>query len=253
MGLWSQGPKGYCARIEAMGDPWIVLQHVAWEGPGLIASEARERGLFIDVRRLDQGDSIPNPDRVKGLVVMGGPMGVYETDKYPYLAEECGLIRELAHRNRPVLGVCLGAQLLASSLGAKVFPGRQAEVGYGTVVLTPEGKQDSLFESVEDPVPVFHWHGDTFDLPEGAVLLASSREYPHQAFRFGGCAYGLQFHIEPDFETWSSWREQLPSRLAGDDDPRRSRIEQVGRGVITRFFDAALSQGSSLHRVESGQ
>jgi len=236
--------------ISTRRQSWIVLQHVAWEGPGLIAFEARERGLFLDVRRLDQGDSIPNPDRVE---VMGGPMGVYETDKNPHLAEECRLIRELAHRNRPVLGVCLGAQLLASSLGAKVYPGRQAEVGYGTVELTPEGKQDSLFQSVEGPVPVFHRHGDMFDLPEGAVLLASSKEYSHQAFRFGGCAYGLQFHVEPDSETWSSWREQLPSQLAGDDDPRRSRIEQVGRGVIARFFDAAPSQGSSLHRVESGQ
>ena len=236
-----------------MGVPWIVLQHVAWEGPGLIAFEARERRLFLDVRRLDQGDGIPNPDQVEGLVVMGGPMGAYETDKYPYLAQECRLIRELAHRNRPVLGVCLGAQLLASSLGAKIYPGQQAEVGYGSVELTPEGKQDSLFESVEDPVPVFHWHGDTFDLPEGAVLLASNKQYRHQAFRFGSCAYGLQFHVEPDSETWSGWQKQLPSQLAGDDDPRRSRVEQVGRGVIARFFDAALSQGISLHRAEWGQ
>jgi GMP synthase-like glutamine amidotransferase len=104
-----------------------------------------------------------------------------------------------------------------------------------------------------DKAAIAEWHGDTFDLPEGAVLLASSKEYPHQAFRFGSCAYGLQFHVEPDSETWSGWRKQLPSQLAGDDDPRRSRIEQVGRGVIARFFDAAPSQGSSLHRVESGQ
>ena len=87
-----------------------------------------------------------------------------------------------------MLGVCLGAQLLASSLGAQVYPGQQAEVGYGTVELTPEGKQDSLFESVAGPVPVFHWHGDTFDLPEGAALLASIKQYWHQAFRFGSSA-----------------------------------------------------------------
>lgn len=105
--------------------------------PRADAFEARERGLSLDVRRLDQGDSIPNPDRVEGLVVMGGPMSAYETDKYPYLAEECRLIRELAHRNRPVLGVCIGTQLLALSLGAKVYPGQQSEVGYGSV----EGKR----------------------------------------------------------------------------------------------------------------
>jgi GMP synthase-like glutamine amidotransferase len=232
---------------------WIVLQHVAWEGPGLIALEAKSRGLSLDVRRLDRGDSIPNPDHLAGLVVMGGPMGVYETGKYPFLSEECRLIAELARRNRPVLGVCLGAQLLASALGANVYPGQQAEVGFGSVELTPEGKQDPLFESIEGSVPVFHWHGDTFDLPNGAVLLASSKEYPHQAFRFGSCAYGLQFHIEADSETWSNWHEHLPKQLAGEDDLRRNRVAVLGRQMIARFFNIAFSPGISLHHAGKGQ
>jgi len=225
---------------------WIVLQHVAWEGPGLIASEAKARGLCLEIRRLDQGDSIPDSDRVDGLVVMGGPMGAYETDKFPFSAEECRLIAGLARRNRPVLGVCLGAQLLASALGANVYPGQQAEVGFGSVDLTAEGKQDFLFESLEGPVTVFHWHGDTFDLPAGAVLLASSKQYLHQAFRFGSRAYGLQLHIEPESETWSSWREHLPKQLIGEDAPRRIQIAEVGRKIIARFFDTVLSQGISV-------
>jgi GMP synthase-like glutamine amidotransferase len=226
-----------------MGQSWIVLQHAAWEGPGLIAVEAKARGLCLDVRRLDQGASIPDSDQVNGLVVMGGPMGAYETDKYPFLTEECRLLGELAHRNCPMLGICLGSQLLAKALGADVFPGHGPEIDFGFVELTQAGIQDPLFATVGSSIPVFHRHGDTFDLPAGAVLLASSKQYLHQAFRFGSRAYGLQFHVEPDSETWSSWREQLPNQLGGVDDPRQSRVEQVGRGVISRFFDATLSQG----------
>ena len=141
---------------------------------------------------------MPEPNEVEGLVVMGGPMGVYETDKYPFLAHECRLIAELIRRERPVLGVCLGAQLLARALGARVFPGHGPEIGFGSVELTKEGKEDPLFGPSGPSFPVFHWHGDTFELPEGATLLASSTQYPHQAFRFGDYAYALQFHIEPD-------------------------------------------------------
>ena len=102
-----------------MGRHWIFLQHVAWEGPGLIALEAEARGLSVDVRRLDRGNSIPDSGCVDGLVVMGGPMGAYDLDTYPLLAQECRLMREIVWLDRPVLGVCLGAQLLASALGAK--------------------------------------------------------------------------------------------------------------------------------------
>src|SRR5208282_569368 len=134
-------------------------------------------------------------------------MGVYETGKYGFLESECKLIRELVARGRPVLGVCLGAQLLASALGARVFPGHKPEIGFGSVQLTRAGNDDPLMGRAGPAVPVFHWHGDTFDLPQGATLLASSRDYPHQAFRFGNCAYGLQFHLEPDSGVWSAWQE----------------------------------------------
>jgi GMP synthase (glutamine-hydrolysing) len=184
---------------------------------------------------------------------MGGPMGAYETDKYPFLTEECRLLRELAHRNCPVLGICLGSQLLAKALGADVFPGHGPEIGFGFVELTRAGKQDPLFATVGSSIPVFHWHGDTFDLPEGAVLLASNKEYAQQAFRFGSCAYGLQFHVEPDTETWSGWHEQLPKQLAGEDDRRQNRVAVLGRQLIARFFDIATSPGISLHHAGKGQ
>jgi len=219
---------------------WVILQHVAWEGPALIAAEAEARVLGTSIRRMDLGAGVPEPDDVAGLVVMGGPMGAYETDQYPFLVAECHLMAELVRRGRPVLGVCLGAQLLAQALGAKVFAGHGPEIGFGTVQLTAAGRKDSLFTPVGPSLPVFHWHGDTFDLPEGATLLASSPEYPHQAFRFGACVYGLQFHVEPNSDTWTAWRDHLPADLPEPSKRERDALEDVGRGVTSRFFDIAL-------------
>lgn len=225
---------------------WVVLEHVAWEGPGLIAAEARAHGFALDLRRLDLGASVPEPDDVTGLIVMGGPMGVYEAGKYPFLADECRLIAALVERRYPVLGVCLGAQLLASALGAKVFPGHGEKIGFGSVDLTPAGKQDRGLGPVGPSLPVFHWHGDTFDLPEGATLLASSAAYRHQAFRIGSCAYGLQFHLEPDAETWAAWQGHLPSSLAVRSTDEQRGVARAGRSVVRRFFDLALAEASAL-------
>jgi GMP synthase-like glutamine amidotransferase len=232
----------------SMTGPWTILQHVQWEGPVLIASEAQRRGVHADIRRLDLGAGFPRSDEVGGLVVMGGPMGAYEAEKHPFLAAECDLIAELVGQDRPVLGVCLGAQLLARALGAKVFRGHGPEIGFGFVELTTAGKRDPLFRSSGPSVPVFHWHGDTFDLPEGSTLLASSTEYPHQAFRFGRCAYGLQFHIEPDSDTWSAWRAHLPLDLTERAEQRRYAVEQVGRSILARFLDVALGRGLGIER-----
>jgi len=223
-----------------MTRPWTILQHAAWEGPGFIAAEAEAHGLRTDIRRLDLEASVPDPDEVGGLVVMGGPMGAYETDKHSFLGEECNLIAELARRNRPVLGVCLGAQLLAKALGARVFPGHVSEIGFGSVRLSRQGESDPILGPAGPVIPVFHWHGDTFDLPEGATLLASSTEYAHQAFRFGSCVYGMQFHVEPDSDVWLAWHEHLPPCLIEGTEQARLVIERAGKDLIARFFDLAL-------------
>jgi GMP synthase (glutamine-hydrolysing) len=218
---------------------WAILQHVAWEGPGLIASVARARGLPVETHRLDLNSTVPKLEDVSGLIVMGGPMGAYETEKYPFLAQECSLISEMVRRGRPVLGVCLGAQLLAKSLGARVFPGPASEIGFGSVRLAPAASADPVFAPSGTDIPVFHWHGDTFELPIGATLLASSPMYAHQAFRFGQCVYALQFHLEVDVETWSAWEPHLPSTLRAPAAELRPRVEDAGRSVIERFFDEA--------------
>jgi len=125
------------ARMTKMKSHWVVLQHVEWEGPGVIAREAEMRGCEVDVRRLDREDALPNPDQLDGLVVMGGPLGAYEEDQYPFLRKECELLEAVARSAKPLLGVCLGAQLLAKALGGRVFPGHGAEIGFGSVDLTP--------------------------------------------------------------------------------------------------------------------
>jgi GMP synthase-like glutamine amidotransferase len=223
-----------------MTDRWAVLQHVAWEGPGLIASVARSRGLAVDVHRLDLNPVMPQSQELRGLIVMGGPMGAYETEKYAYLSAECHLIAEMVTLGRPVLGVCLGAQLLAKSLGARVFPGPSPEIGFGFVRSTPSASNDPVFALCDQEFPVFHWHGDTFTLPPGATLLSDSTAYAHQAFCVGRHAYALQFHLEADDKIWSAWEAQLPADVSVS-SAQREAIRKTGLQVFNRFFDVATS------------
>jgi len=228
-----------------MASRWAVLQHVPWEGPGLIASVARSRGLAVDIHRLDlhsldSHSNVPPSEDLLGLVVMGGPMGAYETEKYSFISAECKLIAEMVSRGCPVLGICLGAQLLAKSLGACVFPGPSPEIGFGTVRLTPSASDDAVFAGCTSKIPVFHWHSDTFNLPTQASLLAGSAMYPHQAFRVGRRAYALQFHIEADDDTWSAWEPHLPENVRVS-PAQREAIRETGLKIIERFFDVASS------------
>src|SRR5580704_10687212 len=179
------------------GDPWLLVQHVAFEGPGAIASVLIDAGTDLTVLRIDRGDAIPSPEAVgdvAGLVVMGGPMSVH--DDAPWLVDERALLRQAVEAGRPVLGVSLGAQQLAAALGAEVTVGPTPEYGIGEVHLTPEANSDPVFGPAPTPLPCVHWHGDTFGLPESAVRLAGNAAYENQAFRVGDRAYGLQFHVE---------------------------------------------------------
>ncbi len=158
---------------------FLVLQHKACEPLGYF-----ESALDYEYFRLYDGEFPEGLQGYSGLIIMGGPMNVYEEEKYPFLKDEDLLIKEALKTGMPTLGICLGAQLIVKAAGAKVWKGREKEIGWYEVGLTKEGERDRIFGMFEDRFTVFHWHGDTFDLPEGAVLLARSGLY-NQAFRIG--------------------------------------------------------------------
>jgi GMP synthase (glutamine-hydrolysing) len=182
----------------------LVLQHIACEPPAAFEDELRSRGLELERVELDEGDTLLDWRDFAGLVAMGGPMGAYEEEAHPWLAAEKRAMREAAEAGHPVWGVCLGAQLLAGALGAHVYPGEAAEVGLLPVELTQAAASDPVFEGAPSSFPSLQWHGDTFELPDGATLLASSSAYRNQAFVYKS-AYGLQFHVEVTPELAAEW------------------------------------------------
>jgi GMP synthase (glutamine-hydrolysing) len=175
----------------------LILQHVEPEPPGRIAAHLRKQNVPYRTVRIFQDDPVPDDlAGASGLVVMGGPMGVGDLDGRPHLRKECRLIEDALQSDRPVLGVCLGSQLLAHVLGADVTSAPAKEIGWGDVMLTEAASEDALWRGVPSPFPALHWHGDVFELPDGAVRLARSQRTECQAFRYGNSAYGLLFHLE---------------------------------------------------------
>lgn len=174
-----------------------VLQHIHCETLGIIADALESIDISPHYVRPFEGQPVPKGmgDAV-GLIVMGGPLGVYDHPQYPFLMDERRLIEKALHKEKPVLGVCLGSQLLAATLGAPVTKGKGKEIGWYPVTLLESAKTDRLWAGVEPSFIAYHWHGDIFDLPRGAVLLASSESTKCQAFRYGHNAYGLLFHME---------------------------------------------------------
>ena len=182
----------------------LALRHVMFEDAGLIGRILQERGLSLDYVDVPSSD-LTQIDALSSalLVILGGPISVYEGEDYPWLKLETTLIRARLEARQPTLGICLGAQLIAEAMGARVYPGPAKEIGWAALTLTEEGRRSPLVHV--DGVPVLHWHGDTFDLPEGAVRLASTELTSNQAFAIGHYALGLQFHLEAygrDLERW---------------------------------------------------
>jgi GMP synthase (glutamine-hydrolysing) len=175
----------------------LAIQHVRCETPGKIGEVLRAEGISIKIVRIFEGNKVPDElGEAAGLVIMGGPMGVYEQDRYPFLRQEIRLIEEALKREKPVLGICLGSQLLASALGARVTPGKQKEIGWYPIRLTESARTDPLWKGIAGSFNAYHWHGDIFALPRGAVSLASSALTKCQAFRYRKNGYGFLFHME---------------------------------------------------------
>ncbi|HLN17260.1 MAG TPA: type 1 glutamine amidotransferase [Acidimicrobiales bacterium] len=223
------------------GPRFLVIQHARHEGPGLLALALESAGIAWTVCQPRGGDTLPSAtelDGVVGVAALGGPMGVYDTARYPWLADERELLRVAVDRDLLVVGVCLGAQQLALALGAEVSMGCEPEVGVGEVRLTEDGLADPVLGPAGDPLPCVHWHADTFDLPGGAVRLAGNERFVNQAFRVGERAYALQFHVEVDEALAGAWAPHLPPgvELAASD---RSPAERAGRGVVERLVGLA--------------
>ena len=172
------------------------LQHVPFEGLGCIADWISVKGHSLSATKFYENTNLPELADFDWLIVMGGPMGVYDEKKFDWLPAEKQFIRNAIQAGKTVIGICLGAQLIASSLGAKVYPNTEKEIGWYPIFSTEYGMRKNLLSENLEPFPVFHWHGDTFDLPSGALRLASSEACLNQAFLFNHKVLGLQFHFE---------------------------------------------------------
>ena len=181
----------------------LAFRHVPFEGLGLIEASLSARGVGVRYASLYESGALPDIADYHGLISLGGPMSV--NDDLPYLRQEMRLIREAIARRQPVLGICLGAQLIASALGAPVRRNPAKEIGWFPIHFTGAASADPLFHGLAQPETVFHWHGETFDLPDGAELLASSGLCHNQAFRIGSTVYGLQFHLEVTPDMIADW------------------------------------------------
>lgn len=173
------------------------IHHIACETLGMIAVALKRDNIDVQSVRTFQGQMVPKDiDQYDGLIVMGGPMGVHEQNRHPHLRDEIRLIEQALWADKPILGVCLGSQLLAAALGAQVYPGPRKEIGWFPITLSEAAVQDPLWTGIPHQFTALNWHGDVFDLPVGAVSLASSQLTEHQAFRFGTNACGILFHME---------------------------------------------------------
>ena len=228
----------------------LVLQHIACEPPGVFEDVLHERGNALKRVELDEGEPLPDWRGFDAVIAMGGPMSVNDEADLPWLVDEKRLIADAVRAGTPYWGVCLGVQLLASSLGASVYPGPEPEVGLLPVDLTDAGRADPVFGSLGMDLVTLQWHGDTFDLPHGAVRLASSPAYANQAFRFER-AYGIQFHLEVSAEMAREWAgvpeyvASLERTLGADGAPgflaaieeNADEMRSAGRALFERWLD----------------
>lgn len=176
------------------------IQHVPFEGPAIIEQWANQKGHRFSFTRLYESSNFPDIENIDWLIVMGGPMGIYNDDIYPWLAGEKEFIKSAIDHNKTVIGICLGAQLIADVLGAEVKPGKYKEIGWFPIIFKREAWQKAGYTFLPDELTVFHWHGDTFDIPEGAIRLATSEGCVNQAFIYGDRVLAFQFHFEMDLK-----------------------------------------------------
>lgn len=249
-------------NIQDMRYEALILENAVGEGPGILRDIILDRGWSIQTIKLFTGESIPSDWRYFNLIiVMGGPMNVYEENEYPYLITETEMIARAIHGGMPVLGFCLGAQLMAKACGAKVQKGPIREIGWYPVSLTKDGRQDPLLRRFPKTFSVFQWHGDTFEIPKKGICLIESDQYPNQAMRIGNMGYGFQFHFEITYRMIKEWlnngKEELEAmnavrlheRILKDSSYNLSRVHVIATLFLNKYLD--LIEGQTRSQVPS--
>ena len=216
----------------------LIVKHIDIEGPGTLGDFLKSQGEPFRIVELGAGEPLPaDPKAFKAVVVLGGPMNVDEENIYPFLKPENEFIQKVLKAGIPFLGICLGSQLLAKAAGAKVIKSPVKEIGWYQIRLTDQGKKDPLFNGFREDDPIYHWHGDMFQIPSNGQLLASAQGCPHQALKVGKNAYGLQFHVEVTDKSIKEWCDEycandLPGRL----DHAQSMMDDYWK--YKKVFDA---------------
>jgi GMP synthase-like glutamine amidotransferase len=208
----------------------LIITHDESDGSGTLGEFLKSRRLNIKIAKPSKGGMLPaNPRRFAAIITMGGPTGVYDEDRHPFLRKEAEFLEQAIENNIPILGVCLGAQIIAKACGARLVKDTGQELGWKNVFVTNEGKRDILFQGLPNVMKVFQCHEDTFEIPHGGLLLATTNGCPNQAFRYGN-AYGLQFHVEITSEILMEWF---------NGKPELSEYIDVYRGIERDFFTQA--------------
>ncbi|MDZ7750580.1 MAG: type 1 glutamine amidotransferase [Gammaproteobacteria bacterium] len=232
-------------------DPIIIFRHIDCEGPGYLGRVLEDRGLPSHMVRVDAGEPVPRQPRASGLVFMGGPMSV--NDDLPWVRDELALIEAAAAAGVPLLGHCLGGQLIARALGAEVTANAVKEIGWHEVYAAASAGDNPWLEGLPERFPAFHWHGETFGLPANAQHLFASHRCPHQGFALGNTVLALQFHVEMTAELVREWIEryrqelttaagspavQTPEAMAADLDARIDALHGVADALYGRWLEA---------------
>lgn len=222
----------------------LFVQHVDNEGPGNFKRVLDEQEIPFQVLKTFLPVNFVLPEDCWGVIILGGPMNVDDESEYPFLREEKDFIRELIRQEIPLLGICLGAQLIAQAAGGKVFKADEKEIGWYEVALSAEGKHDTLFERLPRSFQVFQWHEDTFSIPPQGKKLITAAGCPNQGFKVGTRCYGIQFHLEADTGMINEWLqsalEDLPSNHIGtiqkETEEKEPECLMWGRELLLNFL-----------------
>ncbi len=224
------------------------IKHIDIEGPGTFGDFLRRKNIPFRIVDLGAGEKLPKLTKdVDAIVILGGPMNVYEEDKYSFLKAEDQFIKEVLAQEIPFMGICLGSQLLSRAAGSTVGKSPVKEVGFFDVELTKDGKSDLLFKGLENKINIYHWHEDMFNIPAGGKLLATAKGCPHQAFKVGPCAYGLQFHVEVTDISINEWATEYikdhaelkikMERMMADYVVKKREFDQTAEKIYENFLE----------------